>query len=504
MRLHHSADVHRTLRNGLFCALVLVSVTSAGLLFDMANLQEINIYTVFVLGILVTAVLTASRLWSVVTSVLGVLIFNFLFADPRFSFQAVNFGYPLDFVILVGVALLVSTVASNSERLAYRTGILLQTDQLFLKASGVEEILTITVQRLQQLLNRPVVVYAVKGDKLDEPRYYGAADRADDDRAAAEWTYKNLEPSGARTPRFSRAGFLYSLIRTEDRRYGVIGVAAGDRPMSEMEANLVQALLNECALTLERDFYNQKRQEAAVQVRNEKLRADLLRSISHDLRTPLTSVLGSAGLLADNADQLSEQQKHKLYVDIRDDAQWLLGTVENLLAVTRIEDGKLSLRLQPELLGEVIPETLSHFRAQNGRIRFEQEDELLMARMDARLIMQVVANLVAISRRRMRQAASSCARCAGTAWPWSKSRTAVRAFRTKRRKRFLKCFILPPKARGTVDAVWDLGLHCARRSSQHTAAASVYGIMRRTARFSPLPCRKKGSKCHEQPDDIGR
>ena len=171
-------------------------------------------------------------------------------------------------------------------------------------------------------------------------------------------------------------------------------MAAGDRPMSEMEANLVQALLNECALTLERDFYNQKRQEAAVQVRNEKLRADLLRSISHDLRTPLTSVLGSAGLLADNADQLSEQQKHKLYVDIRDDAQWLLGTVENLLAVTRIEDGKLSLRLQPELLGEVIPETLSHFRAQNGRIRFEQEDELLMARMDARLIMQVVANLV--------------------------------------------------------------------------------------------------------------
>ena len=374
MRLHHSADVHRTLRNGLVCALVLVSVTSAGLLFDMANLQEINIYTVFVLGILVTAVLTASRLWSVVTSVLGVLIFNFLFADPRFSFQAVNFGYPLDFVILVGVALLVSTVASNSERLAYRTGILLQTDQLFLKASGVEEILAITVQRLQQLLNRPVVVYAVKGDRLDEPRYYGAADRADDDRAAAEWTYKNLEPSGARTPRFSRAGFLYSLIRTEDRRYGVIGVAAGDRPMSEMEANLVQALLNECALTLERDFYNQKRQEAAVQVRNEKLRADLLRSISHDLRTPLTSVLGSAGLLADNADQLSEQQKHKLYVDIRDDAQWLLGTVENLLAVTRIEDGKLSLRLQPE--------------------RFEQEDELLMARMDARLIMQVVTNLV--------------------------------------------------------------------------------------------------------------
>ena len=252
----------------------------------------------------------------------------------------------------------------------------------------------VTVQRLQQLLNRPVVVYAVKGDKLDEPRYYGAADRADDDRAAAEWTYKNLEPSGARTPRFSRAGFLYSLIRTEDRRYGVIGVAAGDRPMSEMEANLVQALLNECALTLERDFYNQKRQEAAVQVRNEKLRADLLRSISHDLRTPLTSVLGSAGLLADNADQLSEQQKHKLYVDIRDDAQWLLGTVENLLAVTRIEDGKLSLRLQPELLGEVIPETLSHFRAQNGRIRFEQEDELLMAHMDARLIMQVVTNLV--------------------------------------------------------------------------------------------------------------
>ena len=128
----------------------------------------------------------------------------------------------------------------------------MQTDQLFLKASGVEEILTITVQRLQQ---RSIAWWWFTPSRATSwtNRAITAQPTARTTIApAAEWTFKNLEPSGAHAALFP-PGFLYSLIRTEDRRYGVIG-GGGDRPMSEMEANLVQALLNECALTLERDF----------------------------------------------------------------------------------------------------------------------------------------------------------------------------------------------------------------------------------------------------------
>lgn len=395
--MRHSARRNSGLRNGLITVSILLAVTCIGLMFEMLGLQEINIYTLFILGILLTAVVTASRVCSALSSVSGVLLFNFLFADPRFSIEAYNFGYPLDFIILLGVGLLVSSLAHNSEQLSYRTRILLETDQLFLKASGPEEIVSITAQQLVQLLDRPVVFYlADASGSLSAARHFGGQTSTPLDETAAQWTFHNAEPSGARTARYGRADHQYTCIRTDAHVYGVVGVAAGERPLSELEGHLVQSVISECALTLERDFYNQKRQEAALAVRNEKLRADLLRSISHDLRTPLTSISGSAGLLVDQASRLSEAQKQKLYQDIHEDALWLLGTVENLLAVTRMEEGRMALHLKPELMSEIVGGAMQHlekYRAMHD-LRTEQSDDLLMARADAGLIMQVITNLV--------------------------------------------------------------------------------------------------------------
>ncbi len=385
-----------TSKNIFITLMILTGTTAIGFLFELMGLEEINVYTLFILGILLTAVVTASRTLSMASSAVGLLIFNFLFASPRYSVEAYNFGYPMDFIILIGVSLLVSSLASNSERMAYRTNILLETDQLFLKATGMEEIVSITAGQLNQLLDRPVVFYAPQGEGLSAPRcFHGAPGGALDEKAAA-WTRENRTAAGARTARFAQAEYLYWPVATEESLYGVLGVAAGERPLTEMEGSLVRSLLSECALTLERDFYDQKRREAAAQMRDEKLRADLLRSISHDLRTPLTSISGSAGLLHDQDGRLSPEQKAQLILDIRDDALWLLGTVENLLAVTRMEDGRMTLHLRPELMSEVISEAMERTEKYAGgrQITAQQEDDLLMARIDARLIVQVIVNLI--------------------------------------------------------------------------------------------------------------
>ena len=89
----------------------------------------------------------------------------------------------------------------------------------------------------------------------------------------------------------------------------MLGIFAGERPLTALENQFMQSVLSECTLALERDFSNREKQEAALQMRNEKLRADLLRSISHDLRTPLTSISGSAGLLAAQGERLSREQR---------------------------------------------------------------------------------------------------------------------------------------------------------------------------------------------------
>ena len=92
----------------------------------------------------------------------------------------------------------------------------------------------------------------------------------------------------------------------------------------------------------------------------------MLRSISHDLRTPLTSISGNAGILLSNGDTLKQEKKQQLYSDIYDDALWLINLVENLLAVTKIEEGSMHLKMSAELMDEVITEALHHVNKKKG------------------------------------------------------------------------------------------------------------------------------------------
>ena len=133
-----------------------------------------------------------------------------------------------------------------------------------------------------------------------------------------------------------------------------------------------------------------------VHAQNEQLRANLLRTISHDLRTPLTSISGNASNLLSNAETLDAETRTKICTDIFDDAQWLIGLVENLLSITRIEDGRMNLQISPQLMDEVVEETLRHIsrKSKEHIITTTYSDEILLADMDARLIMQVIINLV--------------------------------------------------------------------------------------------------------------
>ena len=138
--------------------------------------------------------------------------------------------------------------------------------------------------------------------------------------------------------------------------------------------------------------YARESAQAAMQIEKEQLRADLLRSISHDLRTPLTSISGNASNLLSNENEFSQETRMQIYGDIYDDSMWLIKLVENLLSVTRIEEGRMSA----ELMDEVIAEAMRHTdRNRDGRkIEVSSDEEFILGKMDARLIVQVVINLV--------------------------------------------------------------------------------------------------------------
>lgn len=148
-----------------------------------------------------------------------------------------------------------------------------------------------------------------------------------------------------------------------------------------------------CTLTTQ----NQEQQELRMENEREKLRANLLRAVSHDIRTPLTSIVGSTAAILDNPDTLPEEDKRKLLEDVRDEAQWLIRVVENLLSVTRMNGaGDARLAKEPEAAEEILDEAVRKFRRRFSApaVTVEAPEELLMVPMDPILIEQVLANLM--------------------------------------------------------------------------------------------------------------
>ena len=389
--------------------LVLLTATLVGYAFYTLGFTEANIIAVYIFGVLVISIITTNRLCGLTASIISVLVFNFFFTVPRFTFQFHDPDYPVTFTIMFLVALLTGSLAGRlkenarqSAHAAFRTKILLETNQLLQKGKDESAILSITAGQITKLLKRDLIIYPSDGQKLEKPDVYRTADSeqadlaTDNEKAVAEWVLRNNKHAGATTDTLANAKCLYLAIRLSSRIYGVVGIHMQDIPLDAFEKSIMLSILGECALALENMKNAREKEDATVLAKNEQLRANLLRAISHDLRTPLTSISGSAGNLMANYQKMDDTMKKQTFTDIYDDSMWLINLVENLLSITRIEDGQVNLTRSVELIDEVITEALHHInrRSNEHTIRIRSSQELLLANIDAKLIVQVMINLV--------------------------------------------------------------------------------------------------------------
>ena len=139
-----------------------------------------------------------------------------------------------------------------------------------------------------------------------------------------------------------------------------------------------------------------KQEKLRIETEKEAVRANLLRAMSHDIRTPLTSIVGNTAAILDNEDSFSPEQKRRLLEDVNEDAQWLIRMVENLLSITRMSNGQAKIEKDCEAAEEIVAVSVSKFakRFPNVKVSVEVPDEVLMVPMDATLIRQVIMNLL--------------------------------------------------------------------------------------------------------------
>ncbi len=396
-----------TLRDLALTLVIQASATIIGLLFFRLHYTDANIITIYLLAVLLTSVSTNGYTCGLLASGLSVVLFNYFLTEPRLTLAAYGRGYPVTFAVMLGASVLTGTLAAKlkahaeiSARDAYRTKTLFDANQQLQKAETPDDIYQTTATQIQRLVQRDILIYPSIHKGFLYPADGGAPGSIPErerESEVIEWVFANRKRAGATTEHFRNARYFYLAIRTGQQVYGVVGVPCSEAaPLDAFTSSILLSILGECALALENRHNAEEREKAAVLAKNEQLRANLLRSISHDLRTPLTSISGNADALLHSYQALDDDSRTQMITDIYDDAQWLIELVENLLSITKISDGSVRIQLSDQVVDDIVAEALRHIdrHASEHHIASDCGDLPLLVHADAGLIMQLLINLV--------------------------------------------------------------------------------------------------------------
>ena len=364
-----------------------------------------NVDLVFLTAVIGVAV--RYGLWpSLFASLAASLCYNFFFLAPIYTFTIADPTNVAAVVFFTIVAVVVSNVAARTRVQAVaamaraRTTESLYTFSRKLAAVGtLDDVLWATAYQTASMLKLRVVLLLPEGGTIAVKAGYPPESALDEsDLAAANWAWRNNRPAGRGSSTLPGAERLFLPMRTGRGIVGIVGLDSDKAgPLfTPDERRLLDALIDQSALAIERIHLVEDMDKVRRTVDTERLRSALLSSISHDLKTPLASVLGAAATLRDLSANLSGAQKTDLLTTIIDESERLNRFIANLLDMTKLETGAIVPNVSPHDLGEIVGSALG--RAAGILAPYEVELELAadlpMLELDAVLFEQVLFNLL--------------------------------------------------------------------------------------------------------------
>lgn len=383
--------------------IVLVGLAAAELIQPYFGIENVDL----VLLTSVVAVAVRYGLWpSLLATVAASLCYNFFFIPPIYTFTITDPTNVAAFVLFTVVAMLVSNVAARVRTQADAAiGRIRMTEQLYAfsrKLAGtatLDDVLWATAYQIALMLKVRVVLLLPEEGLLTVKSGYPPEDELDQaDLAAANWAWSNDRPAGRGSDTLPGAKRLFLPMRTGRGPLGVIGID-DDRTgplLTPDQRRLLDALVDQGALAIERVLLVEDMDRVKRTVESERLRSALLTSISHDLKTPLASVLGAASTMRDLAGALSDTEKRDLLATVIDESERLNRFIANLLDMTKLESGAIVPNTALHDLGEIVGSALR--RAAKiltpHKVELVLAADLPMLQLDAVLFEQVLFNLL--------------------------------------------------------------------------------------------------------------
>lgn len=392
----------------IFSISAVVAATIITEFMQYLHFGDQNLMLIYILFVVIVARSTTGYLWSSLTAVFSVLSFNWFFVEPLYSLTVYKQGYPLTLVIMLIVSLLISNLVVQIRRKArvsmekeQQFEILYELNKRYVSAVKVDDLYRSTASYLSALLNREVLVYDSTGklNSFSSPEKSKKLLGTKEENGVAYWSGRNQKEAGFGTDTLAGAKGFYLPVVFEKRTKAVLGLERStQKTVDNNQLNYLRLIAAQLATAVEQMELKEERQRILVDTEKERVRGNLLRAVSHDIRTPLTGISGLIETIINDevSGTMDTEVRVKLLKDIQDESKWLIQMVENLLSITRISSDTTAINKTEEPIEEIISSTIHRVRKvyPNVRLKAELPDELIFLSVDPILIEQALFNLI--------------------------------------------------------------------------------------------------------------
>ncbi len=386
----------------MLAAVIVTACTLVGWAMHALGLKEANVVMVFLSGVALVSA-RYGRGPSIASAVASVLVFDFFFVPPYFTFTVSDVEYVITFIVMLGIGVLISELTSRlqaqlraSQQQEHRTAQLFRMTRQLTELAGSEFLVRTAGRQLAEIFDGEVVIFLREPNGSHLLRYGENTSVAEQpvNAVVAQWVATNNKMAGAGTDTLPNATALFAPMIGSQRTVGALGVRPRDE--SWLRDPDRQRLLETCAsliaLSIERDESVLEAHQAQLQVEAEQLRNSLLNSVSHDLRTPLATIAGAASSLAERA----AGDDRELLQSVVDESRRLARLVDNLLRMAGLDAGAVKLNRQWHVLEEVVGVALGAMKRElaQHQVRVRIPADFPLISIDGFLMEQVFVNLL--------------------------------------------------------------------------------------------------------------
>ena len=353
--------------------LIVLSASLVCLLLNKFGVVKVNGLMVFMVAVLLISVFTKGYEYGIIGAIVSVMMFNYFFTIPVHTFAIMN---PND-VALMGFFLITACISSSltarfqkqlviaqgSEETALR---LYEMSEKFINVTGKDNIIQLGIHYIYEHTGYESIV-ELEGETI---------------------------PAGSGNEYTSKDYLMFPIIGMA-RQLGTLKVFNHKQGLAAEAEMLVKTAANQIGIALDRELIYAEQEQTKLEVQREHMKSSMLRSISHDFRTPLTGIMGDCSLMIENQ-TMDRQTRDELLRDVIEQSMWLMKMMENVLSMTRIESGQQFIEKHQEVIDDIVYEVQKHVIGLKSRrdFRVSLPDRVVVADMDGKMIMQVLVNLL--------------------------------------------------------------------------------------------------------------